>query len=122
MGTHRIFESDFDCLTERNMRRLRVFLNDVEKLDESNRNEDVYFQLVQNGDTITKSKVKKKIGSVKTLDIMLDGDIDDKMPTLQVFETKKLGRNKLLHEVDLNAFEPLEDNAPCDLAFTFLNF
>ena len=83
---------------------------------------DVYFQLVQDGDTITKSKVKKKIGSVKTLDIMLDGDIGDRMPMLQVFETKKLGRNKLLHEVDLNAFEPLEDNAPCDLAFTFLNF
>ena len=52
---------------------------------------------------------------------MLDGDIEDKMPTLQVFETKKLGRNKLLHEAELATFDTVEDNVPCDLTFTFLN-
>ena len=103
------------------MFRKYLYFFKIERLDWRNHNADVYFQLVQNGDTITKSKLKKKIGSVKTLDIMLDGDIEDKMPTLQVFETKKLGRNKLLHEAELATFDTVEDNVPCDLTFTFLN-
>ena len=83
---------------------------------------DIYFQLVLDDETLAKSKVKKKIASSKTLDIMLDCDIEERMPLLQVYETKKLlTRNKLLHQVELETFGVTEDNVPGDLSFTFLN-
>ena len=53
---------------------------------------------------------------------MLDCDIEERMPLLQVYETKKLlTRNKLLHQVELETFGVTEDNMPSDLTFTFLN-
>ena len=70
---------------------------------------------------MAKSKIVKKIGSAGKLDIMLDADIDEGLPTLQVFESRKLGRKKLLHQTELTDFESLEDNKPKDLEFSFLN-
>ena len=53
---------------------------------------------------------------------MLDCDIEERMPLLQVYETKKLlTRNKLLHQVELETFGVTDDNMPSDLSFTFLN-
>ena len=70
---------------------------------------------------MAKSKIVKKVGSAGKLDIMLDADIDEGLPTLQVFESRKLGRKKLLHQTELTDFESLEDNKPKDLEFSFLN-
>ena len=82
---------------------------------------DISFALLSKETSVAKSKIVKKIGSTEKLDIMLDADIDEGLPTLQVYENRKLGRKKLLHQTELTDIDSLEDNKPKDLEFSFLS-